>query len=79
MQRFVAGADGPDARRRDPDDAVHRRGAATKQTACRRTQPRGLVPVAANLLRRSSSPMSPHRLLLAPCILAASGTSELLH
>jgi len=42
----------------------------------RRPQPFGLVPVAADLRRRSSSTMSPHRLLLAPCISAASGTSE---
>jgi hypothetical protein len=54
----------------------HRRGAATKQMPARRPQPRGLVPIATDLRRRSSSTMSPHRLLLAPCISAASGTSE---
>src|SRR5206468_12932157 len=77
-QQLGAGAEGRDKRRRDEGDAGHRGGAATKQTAPRRAQPSGLVPVAADLRRRSSSTMSPHRLLLAPCISAASGTSETL-
>jgi hypothetical protein len=35
------------------------------------------MPIAADLRRRSSSTMSTHRLLLAPCISAASGISEI--
>jgi hypothetical protein len=46
--------------------------------APRRPQPFGLVPVAADLRRCSSSTMAPHRLLLAPYISAASGTSDML-
>jgi len=45
------------------------------QMTRRRPQPCGLVAVAGRLLCCSSSPMSPHRLLLAPRIRPASAIS----
>ena len=47
---------------------VHRRGVATPQMAPCRPQPEGRQGVSARLRRCSSSTMSPHRLLLAPCM-----------
>src|SRR2546428_3579730 len=42
----------------------------------RRPQPGGLVPIATDLRRRSSSTMSPHRLLLAPRISAQAAPAK---
>src|SRR5688572_16979567 len=56
----------------------HRRGAPTKQATPRRPQPEGLVPIANDLRRHSSSAMPSHRLLLVPCSSVASGTSEMV-
>src|SRR5437879_8445662 len=71
----VAGATRPAARRADEAMLGHRGGGATKRMASSRPQPSGMVEVAGESARRSSSTMSSHRLLLAPPSRTASSTS----
>src|SRR6058998_479000 len=59
----------PDARRRDDAMGIHRRGAATTQTAPRRPNPAGawgLRADTASLVVDDGSPSSPPRSLSAP-------------
>ncbi len=68
----VPGAEGADARRRDAGDVVTSSRSANAADTPRRPEPKGRMGIARRSLRCSSSTMSPHRLLLAPCAPRAS-------